>query len=64
MALVVITVSDDQADGVAVSLISEPPMNPAQPADSITPAQRAALNMIESMQVTNSKPSSILLLND
>jgi hypothetical protein len=64
MALVVITVSDDQQGGVAVSLISEPQMNPSQPLPSITPAQRAALDMIEAMQVQKDEPSRVLLLND
>jgi hypothetical protein len=64
MALVVITVSDSADGGVAVSLISEPAMDLGQPAESITPAQRTALAMIEAMQMKKDEPSRVLLLND
>lgn len=63
MALVVITVSDSSDGGVAVSLISEPAMNMANPGRT-TPAQQTALAMIEAMKVEKDEPSRVLLLND
>lgn len=62
MALVVITVSDS-ADGVAVSLISEPAVNLANPGPSITLAQQTAMKMIEAMEMQKDEPSRVLLLN-
>jgi hypothetical protein len=62
MALIVISVSDTADGQVGVSMIAEPPMDLAAEVDQMTPAQLAALSMINVMQ-SNDQPTGTTILN-
>jgi|GEM_PF-2938880 len=49
MALVVITVVDDEDGEVQVSVVANPGFNPGQPETELSGAQVAALNMLNAL---------------
>lgn len=64
MALIVISISDTPDGQVAVSMLAEPMMAlDAQLADS-TPAQLAALSMINVINSNGEQPVPVALLNE